>query len=49
MYKTVRRTVGKGIWIRDYKAPADDKKEANSDVDEDDSRELLAKELKYVD
>ena len=48
MYKTVRRTVGKGIWIRDYKAPADDKK-ANSDVDEDDSRELLAKELKYVD
>ncbi len=45
----MRRSVGKGIWIRDYKAPVDDKKDANSDVDEDDSRELLAKELKYID
>lgn len=49
MYLTVRKQVGKGIWIKDYKkGTREDKIGVDSDSSEN-SMELLKKEIKYTD
>ena len=46
VYKTVRKSVGKGIWISDYKKALRDDAQIGVDSEsEEDSRELLKKEL----
>eukprot|EP00347_Sterkiella_histriomuscorum_P017317 403349848 len=50
VYQTVRRNVGKGIWMADYKKSLkDDDKIGVDSQSEEDSRELLKKELQFVD
>ena len=50
VYKTVRKSVGKGIWIADYKRALRDDAQVGVDSDsEENSRELLKKELQFVD
>ncbi|CDW85917.1 UNKNOWN [Stylonychia lemnae] len=50
VYQTVRKSIGKSIWIADYKKSLkeDDQIGVDSQSDED-SRELLKKELEFLD
>mgnify|MGYP001806809924 CR=1 FL=1 len=50
MYLTVRRQVGKGIWIKDYKKGTKEDRIGMVDSESsEDSMELLKKEIKYKD
>ncbi len=49
MYLTVRRAVGKGIWIKDYKKTKKEDKIGVDSESSEDSMELLKKEIQYVD
>jgi hypothetical protein len=49
VYNTVRKQIGRGVWINDYKKEfADDTFNDNSNI-LDNSQDLLKKELKILD